>query len=92
MVHDIICWLYNINIFYCLDSISHCIIVHSVYFWSSSLILNIRILEAKRNTVFENCTTRQYLDTIERACNCVPYALQSVSGTPLVSLIDIYFV
>ena len=51
MVHDIICWLYNINIFYCLDSISHCIIVHSVYFWSSSLILNIRILEAKRNTV-----------------------------------------
>ena len=51
MVHDIICWLYNINIFYCLDSISHCIIVHSVYFWSSSLILNIRILEAKWNTV-----------------------------------------
>ena len=51
MINDIICWLYNINIFYCLDSISHCIIVHSVYFWSSSLILNIRILEAKRNTV-----------------------------------------
>ena len=24
---------------------------------------------------FENCTTRQYLETVQNQCNCTPYAL-----------------
>ena len=39
---------------------------------------------------FENCTTRQYLESVQRECNCIPYGLRDFSkdimvfGIPLI--------
>ena len=30
---------------------------------------------------FENCTTRQYLDTVKKECKCVPFALNTLDST-----------
>ena len=30
---------------------------------------------------FENCTTRQYLDSVKSLCNCVPFALRYFSSS-----------
>ena len=36
---------------------------------------------------FENCTTRQYLDSVLRQCNCIPYALKDFSKSIMVGKI-----
>ena len=35
--------------------------------------------KCQNREAFENCTTRQYLETVKRQCNCVPYALNANS-------------
>ena len=36
---------------------------------------------------FENCTTRQYLDSVLRQCHCIPYALKDFSKSTTVGKI-----
>ena len=34
---------------------------------------------------FEDCTTRQYTDTVQNECNCVPYSLNQILKSKLVT-------
>ena len=49
--------------------------------------LDERIRKCQIEESFENCATRQYIDTIMRKCKCVPYALNGILGFDLVSTI-----
>ena len=40
---------------------------------------------------YENCTSRLYLEAIQKECNCVPYALKNFSAEESVSLVLIDF-
>ena len=35
---------------------------------------------------FENCTTRQYLDYVQKQCKCVPYALRDFSKSTMTTV------
>ena len=39
---------------------------------------------------FENCTTRQYLNAVQKLCNCVPYPLRHLVSTNLIQVMIIY--
>ena len=35
---------------------------------------------------FENCTTRQYLNAVQKLCNCVPYPLRHLVSTNMIQV------
>ena len=50
------------------------------------------IRKCQKIETFEDCTTREYLKTVLRKCNCVPYGLRTFSKQNQVcnAMINVY--
>ena len=46
--------------------------------------LDENIRKCQNKETLEDCTTRQYIDTIQKECNCIPYSLKGIMGLNLV--------